>query len=132
MTPEETIRLAAVDVRERPEDDADAIDDALANFDPLLARIAELERERDEAVGLLRQWQALTYEDDYGNTGIYPDLEVEILDHATIAFLAKHPQTGGGRSRPDGAVHARRARLGAGINQVELPRRVLHVLPCRG
>jgi hypothetical protein len=76
MTPEETIRLAAVDVRERPEDDADAIDDALANFDPLLARIAELERERDEAVAWVH---TIT------SAGLY---DGDALD----AFLAKHPQ----------------------------------------
>jgi hypothetical protein len=84
MTPEEVIRLAAVDVRERPEEEAMA--DALSSIqrDELRikelesrlaqasavgmkliesadARIRQLEQERDEAVGLLREWEGLDW-----------------------------------------------------------------------
>jgi hypothetical protein len=102
MTPEETIRLAAVDVRERPEEDticthccAARVEgkdfcmscgqpfDLPVSSDTLCrciiqrnARISQLEQERDEAVAWVH---TIT------SAGLY---DGDALD----AFLAKHPQ----------------------------------------
>jgi hypothetical protein len=71
MTPEETIRLAAVDVRERPEED-DALADALASIQRDELRITILQ----ESVSILMF--------DLDNARA----RIRQLD----AFLAKHPQ----------------------------------------
>jgi hypothetical protein len=100
MTPEEVIRLAAVDVRERPEDEPTAPAVLGDEILKLLVRIRQLEQERDEARDMLNDWHELAKDakPDCGGIGdgyiIAPMKEIEfrLLREATSAFLAKHPQ----------------------------------------
>jgi hypothetical protein len=119
MSDEPPIRLAAVDVRERPDEDIcpicnqplklvmdgtdigfclECYNNASGKSDD--ARIRQLEQERDEARDMLNDWHELAKDakPDCGGIGdgylIAPMKEIEfrLLREATSAFLAKHPQ----------------------------------------
>jgi hypothetical protein len=116
MTPEEVIRLAAVDVRERPEDELvidlgqfalesmaqgpvtldEVVKAFVAERDRAVAaeeRIRQLEQERDEAAEIIRQAKSLMSE-LYNWIEWWPNGPEtwDATEAAIDAFLAKHPQ----------------------------------------
>jgi hypothetical protein len=113
MTPEEVIRLAAVDVRERPEDEPTAPAVLGDEILKLLVRIRQLEQERDEAVDMIGDWYDLAKDakPDCGGIGdgylIAPMKEIEfrLLREASATFLAAHPPSKPTAARPQNAVN---------------------------